>query len=639
MAENIGSVYVEVQPELSSNFGSEIAKQGGTHGNTYGTSFSDRMKGAMGAGMVALGTMLASFVQQAAQAIGQFLGDTLQVGMSFDASMSQVAATMGVSVDQIQNLTEYAQEMGASTAFSATQASEALNYMALAGYSVEESMAALPNVLNLAAAGNIDLARASDMVTDAQSALGMSFDELEGFIDQLAVTASTTNTSVEQLGDAILTVGGTSKMLSGGTRELNQALGILADNGLKGSEGGTMLRNVLLSLAAPTSAASSMLEELGVQVYDAEGNMRSLEDIMGDFNAALDGMTSEQRTNAISSIFNTRDIKAVEALLGTTAERWDEVGAAIDSAHGAAQRMADTQLDNLQGDVTMFQSALEGLQITLFHQVEPALRAVVGAATEGLTAITQFFSGGGVNDLFADLGGVWEDIQAIAQTVWPTIQTIIFGVVDAIKTFFSATWPIISRAVTTAFDVVRGITETVWPLVQSIVEGVIGRIKFVIEGLQPIIGIVVGIFDAVKSAIETPINAARDIVKGAIDRIKGFFEFKIQWPHIPLPHFSISGSVNPLDWLRQGPPSIGIEWYAKGGIIDEPTLIGAGEAGREAIVPLTEPNIAPFADAVADRLNGGGAININEMTVVTQNPEDFMRQLTAFAARTRAQYA
>ncbi|MEI3506556.1 MAG: phage tail tape measure protein [Anaerotignum faecicola] len=174
--------------------------------------------------------------------------------------MSQVAATVGMSVSEIHNgseayetLATAAKNAGATTKFTATQAAEALNYLALAGYDAGTSAEVLPSVLNLAAAGGLDLAYASDLTTDAMAALGIeaSADNLTQFGDQMARASSKANYSVAQLGEAILTVGGTAKNLAGGTVELNTALGVLANRGIKGAEGGTALRNMILSLSAP----------------------------------------------------------------------------------------------------------------------------------------------------------------------------------------------------------------------------------------------------------------------------------------------------------------------------------------------------------------------------------------------------
>ena len=324
----------------------------------------------------------------AVAAVVAFGKASVQTGMQFDSAMSQVAATMGVTTDEIGELRAFAQEMGATTAFSANQAAEALNYMALAGYDAETSMGMLPNVLNLAAAGAMDLGRASDMLTDSQSALGLSLDETNDLVDKMAQAASKSNTSVSQLGDAILTVGGTAKNLSGGTTELATALGVLADNGVKGAEGGTALRNIILALSAPTDTAAKAMKELGVDAFDAEGNMRGLNEIFGDLNESLSTMTQQDRMDALSTIFNNRDLKSAEALLANYGDRWDELSGYIDDASGAAQKMADTQLDNLNGDITLMQSALEGAKISLSDGLTPAIRNTVQTITKALSKST-----------------------------------------------------------------------------------------------------------------------------------------------------------------------------------------------------------------------------------------------------------
>lgn len=304
----------------------------------------------------------------------------------FDSSMSQVQATMGIAKDAVSDLNgvsvntmdalrDLAKQMGSETAFSASECADAMNYLALAGYDTQEIYDTLPTVLNLAAAGGIDLASASDMVTDAMSALGMETEEADTMVDQMAKTASSTNTSVAQLGEGILTIGASAKTIKGGTAELNTALGILANNGIKGAEGGTHLRNVILSLQNPTDKAAGCMENLGVQVYDSQGNMRSLNDILGDLNTSMDGMTSAEKQNIIASIFNKTDLASVNALLANTGDTWNDLQNSIISSGGAAQQMADTQLDNLSGQITILKSALEGLAISFGEILMPKIRA------------------------------------------------------------------------------------------------------------------------------------------------------------------------------------------------------------------------------------------------------------------------
>ena len=380
--EDVGDAAEDYSDEIketadNTNKYSESVETASKKTNSFADSLDKGINKLLKIGAVAAGAAVAG--------VTAFSRAAVNTGMQFDTAMSQVAATMGVTTDEIQELRDYAQQMGATTAFSATQAAQALNYMALAGYDAETSMSMLPNVLNLAAAGSMDLARASDMLTDSQSALGLTLDETNELVDKMAQTASKSNTSVEQLGDAILTVGGTAKNLTGGTTELATALGILADNGVKGAEGGTQLRNIILSLSAPTDTAAKKLNELGVSVYDAEGNMRGLNEIFGDLDESMSGLTQEQRMEALSTIFNNRDLKSAEALLANYGLRWDELSGYIDDAAGAAEKMAETKLDNLNGDITLMNSALEGAKIAFSDGITPALRNLVQMVTKALS--------------------------------------------------------------------------------------------------------------------------------------------------------------------------------------------------------------------------------------------------------------
>ena len=383
--------------------------QGLNNAKDSGSKLGGALKTAFKVGMAA--------VAAATTAVTAFAGSSVSAGMQFDASMSQVAATMGYTMAEmneegsaaattLETLRNFAQEMGSTTAFSASQAADALNYMALAGYDAETSMTMLPNVLNLAAAGGIELAAASDMVTDASSALGLSLEETALLVDQMAKASSKSNTSVAQLGDAILTVGGTAKNLHDGTVELSTALGILADNGIKGAEGGTTLRNIILSLSSPTDAAAKKLEELGVSVFDTAGEMRPLGVIFDGLAAEMQKLDQQAQIDALGTIFNKVDLKGANALLAAGVDRWDELYDAIENADGAAAAMAEVQLDNLAGDITLFQSALEGAKIAVSDGLTPTLRNFVQFGTDGLSRLTQAFQEGGLDsamDVFGDI--------------------------------------------------------------------------------------------------------------------------------------------------------------------------------------------------------------------------------------------
>jgi TP901 family phage tail tape measure protein len=474
---------------------------------------------------------------------------------NFESSMSQVQATMGItsksmstlngkSVNTMDALSDLAKEMGETTAFSASECAEALNYLALAGYDTQQMADTLPTVLNLAAAGDIELASASDMVTDAMSALGLETSDAETMVDQMAKTASSSNTSVAQLGEGILTIGATAKSIKGGTAELNTALGILANNGIKGAEGGTHLRNVILSLQNPTDTAAGCLDDLGVSVYDSEGNMRSLNDILGDLNTSMDGMTSEEKSNIISKIFNKTDLSSVNALLANTGDTWDDLQSSIENSGGAAQQMADTQLDNLQGQLTLLKSALEGLAISFGELLLPAIKSIVGVVQKVVDWLNSLDEGTKkvivtVALVAAALGPVLIVVGKVISAVG-TIMTVVpkvAGVINTVKGAFAAlnatmlANPVV--LIVTAIVALIAIFVVLWNKCDgfrqfwiNLWEGIKSVVSTVVEALK---GFFTGVIDFVKNNWQALllllVNPFAGAFKLLYDNCEGFREF------------------------------------------------------------------------------------------------------------------
>ena len=501
---------------------------------------------------------------------------------NFESSMSQVQATMGItkdvmstvngeSVNTMDTLSALAKKMGSETAFSASECAEALNYLALAGYDTQQMCDTLPTVLNLAAAGGIDLASASDMVTDAMSALGMGVDEAGTVVDQMAKTASTTNTSVAQLGEGILTIGATAKTVKGGTAELNTALGILANNGIKGAEGGTHLRNVILSLQNPTDKAAACMEQLGLDVYDSEGNMRSLNDILGDLNTSMDGMTAAEKSNIIGQIFNKTDLSSVNALLANTGATWDDLQQSIIDSGGAAQQMADTQLDNLQGQITILKSALEGLAISFGELLMPAIKMIVGWVQQFVDWLNGMDEGTKkvvttIALLAAALGPVLIVIGKVVSAVG-TIMTIVpkvAGVINTVKTAFAALnttmlanpifliiaaitalvaafiylwntnedfrqfwinlWENVKEVAIAVWEAIKNFFTAAWEAISSTAQAVWNGIKDFFSGLwEGIKTIFSTVVEVIKTIITTYFNIYKTIITTVLNAIKTVF--------------------------------------------------------------------------------------------------------------------
>lgn len=546
MANNtIGTVYVQVEPTTSGIQGKlskSLSGEAQEAGEKAGSKLGSALGGALKVGGVA--------VAAATSAIGAFGKASLDAGMSFDSSMSQVAATMGMSVAEIntagsetqktfETLRNFAQEMGSTTAFSATEAANALNYMALAGYDADTSMKMLPTVLDLAAAGGIDLASASDMVTDAQSALGLSLDETAQMVNQMAVTASKSNTSVAQLGEGFLTIGANAKTLSGGTVELSAALGILADNGIKSAEGGTHLRNIMLSLTPTTDKAAKAWEALGVSAYDADGNLRPLQDTFGELSAAMEGMSDKEKTATISAMFNKTDLASVNALLATSSERWDELSGAISSAEGSANEMAGVQLNNLSGDITLFQSALEGAKIAVSDSLTPALREFVQFGADGLSQLTAAFKEGGIDGAMSKLGDLLGEaanklieklpdmvdagikllqslLDAILQNIDILVQAALQVVMSIVDFILTNLQPLIEAALQIVLSLAQGIAENLPTLIPAIIETVLSIVEYLLDNIDLVIDaaiqLMIGLTEGLVKAIPILIEKVPEII-------------------------------------------------------------------------------------------------------------------------------
>lgn len=440
--------------------------------------------------------------------LGVAAGAATKVGMDFEASMDQVAATMGIVGDasdsNFKKLSDAAKEMGATTKYSASQSAEALNYLALAGYDTDKAISALPKVLNLAAAGGIDLAYASDLVTDSMSALGIETDQLEGFTDQMAKTSQKANTNVAQLGEAILTVGGTAKSLKGGTVELNTQLGILADNGIKGAEGGTALRNIILSLGSPTDKAAKLMKKLGLEVYDASGNMRGTNEIFKDLNKILGTMTEQERTKVLSELFNKVDLKSANALLANSGERFDELSQHIANSQGSAEEMAKTMSGNLKGAMDNFKSALEGLGIAAYEKFSEPLTNAVKFVTDGISWLVQALQSGNLDGILDNIG---------------LVLSVIVGYLAAIK----------------GYAIVSGIIAFVKPLFTALTmvksfSGAMAILNAVFMA-NPI-GIIIGLLGALAGAFVYAWNTSetfRNVVVGTWEAVKEAFLSVINW--------------------------------------------------------------------------------------------------------------
>ena len=479
-------------------------------------------------------------VGRAASEAGRWVLDSISVYTEFEDSMKKVQATIGVSGIEgekaFNQLSQAAKEAGSTTRFTASQSAEALNYLALAGYDTQKSIESLPGVLTLAAASGMELADASDMVTDSMAALGLQTSEMDAYMDLMARTSQRSNTSVQQLGEGILVAGATMKNAGQELDTINVMLGILANRGLKGAEGGTKLRNIMLSLTSPTAAANKELKNLGVGITDSSGNIRELGDILTDLNGKLKGLSEEEKVKALSNIFNKRDIAGANALLSGTSEEMEKLYEELSKADGAAQEMADTMEGGLGGSIRSLKSAYEGLQIAIGEQFASVGKEAIGGATELVRDITKILNDGIQEGDISEIGAklseflvngmkkIGEYLPALINIIFTMLSEVINMLVSILPTLIPR---ILDGVILLIQGLITAISENTEPLAEMAVYLVTTIINFILDALPMLIvaavdlvvALALGISEALPELIPSIIAAVVLIVETLINNL------------------------------------------------------------------------------------------------------------------------
>lgn len=312
----------------------------------------------------------------------------VKVGSSFESQMSTVEAISGAAEKQIMQLEEKAKEMGATTKFTATESGQAMEYMAMAGWKTKDMLNGIGGIMDLAAASGEDLAGTSDIVTDALSAFKMEAKESAHFSDVLAAASSNSNTNVGILGESFKEVAPVAGSMKYSIEDVSLTLGLMANQSVKGSKAGTSLKTAIANMAAPTQKMQKAMKKYNISLKDSDGKTKSLRSVIDDVRDSIGGLSSKtERAAAISTIFGKEAMPAMSAIVNASEKDYKKLAGSIDNASGAAKRMAKIRLDNLQGDVTIFQSALEGKGIELYDELKEPMRDIVQSATDWLEEI------------------------------------------------------------------------------------------------------------------------------------------------------------------------------------------------------------------------------------------------------------
>ena len=461
----------------------------------------------------ALADLVANVITSAISKMQDLVASTIEVGANFESSMSNVQAISGATDDELKLLSDTAKQFGSTTKFSASESADALSYMALAGWDAQTSAKALGGVLNLASASGMDLAQASDMVTDYLSAFGMQAEDSAYFADILAYAQGNANTTAEGLGEAYKNCSANLASAGQDIETTTALLSMMANQGLKGSEAGTALNAVVRDMTSKMKDGKIAIGDTLVEVQDAQGNFRDLSDILKDVETATDGMGTAQKASALQSTFTADSIKGLNLILNAGVDNANAFEDALRNSSGTAQEMADTMQDNLNGDLTSLGSKIEGVQIALYEKFEPALRAGVDA----LSALTD-----GIQFLIKHGTEVSAIITGIA-----TATAVYVGYTTALKVMTDG-WTaltIVTKAQTLAQTALNAVmSANPIGIVIALIAGLVVAFVTLWNKSETFRNFWIGLWDNIKSVAEPVIEAVVNWFSSAWDTIKGVWD-------------------------------------------------------------------------------------------------------------------
>ena len=443
---------------------------------------------AVGSGIAALGTYAA------------------KVGSDFEAQMSKVSAISGATGDDLQALEDKAKQLGIDTKFSATEAGQAFEYMAMAGWKTEQMLDGVAGIMDLAAASGEDLAMVSDIVTDAMTAFGLSADQSTHFADVLAQASSNANTNVALLGESFKYVAPVAGALGYSVEDTATALGLMANAGIKGSQAGTALRAALSSMLDASDPVYDAMMQLGLATEDTvtalvneDGSSKSLAETMGILRDAFSELTEAEQAEYAANIFGREAMSGMLAIINTSDAEFDKLTNSIYNADGAAKQMADTMSNNLQGKLTLLKSSAEGFGLALYDKIQTPLTEMASWAVDSLNQLTTAFNENGVDGIVEAAGNI--------------LSEAVTSIVDKLPEF-------VELAVTVIESFVKGLSENqetiangAISIITTLANGLLDMLPEIVAlGLDLIVSLANGIAESLPELIPTIVDVIFQIV-------------------------------------------------------------------------------------------------------------------------------
>lgn len=528
MSRNIGATLSLNNGNFFTNMKSAINASNNLKNTLNGTTTGMKNFGSQSS---TAGGIITSLASKAAVAIGAFVGikqavnfgkDVVNTGLEFEQGMANVSAISGATGAELALLSEKAKEMGATTKFSALEASDAMSYMAMAGWNSSQMIDGIGGIMNLAAASGEELASVSDIVTDSLTAFGLKASDSADFADILATACAKSNTNVSLLGEAFKNVAPTAGAMGYSVRDTTVALGLMANAGIKGGAAGTSLNGVMTRLAKPTKEVNTAMQALGLSAVNADGSMKPLSQFIPELQAKFSALTDAQKGQYATMIAGKNAMSGFLSIVNSSPSDFQALTDAINNSEGAAQSMADTMNDTVSGKLTLLKSQFEGVKIAIFDALGSSqFKGVLQSMSDGLSAITPYVTALTVaigNGLFAAIQGIYN----IASTVFNAVKTAIENNEPEIEGLRSA-FDNVKNSIVNAFSgngtaLIQTLANVIVPslcnslsMVMNIASGVISAAST----LSPVIAGIAGAVTAYKIAV-TAANVVEGIRNGLI---------------------------------------------------------------------------------------------------------------------------
>ena len=485
----------------------------------FSSGFS-RMKAIAAKGVSAITTSLTA-VSTAIIGCGTA---AVSVGSSFESAMDKVSAISGATGEDLHALTDKAKEMGATTKFSASESAEALQYMAMAGWQTGEMLEGISGIMSLSAADGLDLATTSDIVTDAITAFGLQAKDSGHFADVLAKASASANTNVSMLGESFKYVAPLAGTMGYSVEDVSIALGLMANASVKGSMAGTSLKTALANLSAPTKNMKEVMDKYKISITDANKKALPLIDVIKELREKFSGLSKAEQTAAASTLFGKEAMSGMLAIINASDKDFNDLVENINNSKDAAEIMAKTMQDNLQGQITILKSALEGLGIELYEGMQEPLKEAAVEAQNYVNRLTAAFKDGGLTGMIEEAGNIFGELAVKAAEHAPEMVEAAFSFLQAfVRGIASNSDKLVESAKKIVSTIVDNLVKLLPPEVQKPVKEAIENIKRSFEngGLRTAINTVKTVIQNLGKVITNIAKVIIPPLSKAIDFLSG----------------------------------------------------------------------------------------------------------------------